>query len=304
MEAKKLETRPYAEVVAAMNDTDPVKVREVFKPLQEFTSVTMEIKKAGDTLKANVPMLAKLAFAFLASGLAKSAAYAGMGDTEALSAFLRLPDKKNGLNRIMPVRNAFRLVESGQLAEHVFDNLATDTLVALGEAVKLVNYDLQHPLVLDALAVIADNADKESKAKRVRALKDRVKKDDKGVVNGYATDEELKAEAEKAKAKPTHANTLNAHEAADMLTTAHLDVFLAALVATAQTTGSQEVADKIVVACAKCGVHLSAKFGREKVNSVFAETVHAAHKAQQEAQAAKDANLAPGVKLVTAGVAA
>lgn len=302
MEAKKLETRPYAEVVAAMNDTDPVKVREVFKPLQEYTSVTMEIKKAGDTLKANVPMLAKLAFAFLASGLAKSAAYAGMGDTEALSAFLRLPDKKNGLNRIMPVRNAFRLVESGQLAEHVFDNLATDTLVALGEAVKLVNYDLQHPLVLDALAVIADNADKESKAKRVRALKERVKKDDKGVVNGYATDEELKAEAEKA--KPTHANTLNAHEAADVLTKDHLDVFLAALVATAQTTSAQDVADKIIVACAKCGVHLSAKFGREKVNSVFAETVHATHKAQQEAQAAKDAKLAPGVKLVTAGVAA
>lgn len=305
MKVTKLENQPYQSFRDVMFGNDPAKVETMVKnPLREFSRVTQDIKVAADTAKANIPMLGKIAYAFFAYREVNptDATYYGMGKTESLATFLAVPDKKNGLNRILPIVNAFRLVDAGKLTETVFDSVKADTLVATGEIVKLVNSQLDHPAIADTIAIL--NGTSESKAKEIRALKTRIQVDDKGVVTGYLSAAEAKSKADAEKAETEKSGGFNLADEADCsamagtIANANMGAVLAAILAIARTTTDNSVAETLAnFAGTLCGI-LPARFDKE---TMLKHIVEASLGEQANADAMKagaEAGMPAGIGLI------
>ncbi len=278
--------------------------KRLAKETQEFSAATPTLGKAIFRIRLHVQKNPS------------DPLFAGRTPAECVRAFLGIAgDDKNALNHAQSCANAFRLAYAGMMgpetqtedeaktastltrekyfSEKDYDGQSGNTLGKISRILTKVNDDLKHPAVLDACAVIRGSAEKKSPL--LQAILDRLDKAEDGTVK-YLSEDEAKAEAEKS-AKPS---VLDAHTAASQLAKDNLEVLLAEVVAVAKSTEDFAVAEKVIRACAEAGFHLSAKFGREKVNGVFTETVNATAAAEKAAQAGKDAGLASGVKLVTA----
>ena len=305
MKVTKLENQPYQSFRDVMFGNDPAKVETMVKnPLREFSRVTQDIKVAADTAKANIPMLGKIAYAFFAYREVNptDATYYGMGKTESLATFLAVPDKKNGLNRILPIVNAFRLVDAQKLTETVFDSVKADTLVATGEIVKLVNSQLDHPAIADTIAIL--NGTSESKAKEIRALKSRIQVDDKGVVTGYLSASEAKAKDDAEKAESEKSGGFNLADEADCnamagtIANANMGAVLAAILAIARTTTDTAQVETLAnFAGGLMGV-LSARFDKASILAAVRDSAQGEEAASNAVKAGAEAGLPAGLKLI------
>lgn len=178
--------------------------------LNGYVKVTQRIAKEKEQNESTIPLMGYLIFSFRLywEENRNRAEYAGMELPDALAVFLGIPKTKNGLNRPLSCANAYRLVHAGLMSHATYSVLRTDTLCAISETLNKVNGDINHPSVLEAVAIA--NGPSEKKAKDIRGVKDRIKTDDDGKVTGFLT-------ADEAEAAKTQVSTLDAIAAVDKL---------------------------------------------------------------------------------------